>query len=274
MTHMKAAHGNNAKGPKSDPNRLFALSLPVLMGATGVGMFALVAIALPPEPVHPFSEIAQAAGVSPLLLEVGTKTFSNSCALCHAPDATGIPRLGKPLRNSAYVQNHSDNELFDIIASGRMSDDPENTTGAAMPARGGRPIRDEAVRAVVAFLRSIQDPSQPVASVDAWVVDRTTQVAQAGDIVDSVGHELFVSSCSACHGQEGEGIPGLGKALDTSEFVGGLDETGLIKFIKMGRPIWDADNTTGLDMPPKGGNPALSEEQIADIAAYIRSIHE
>jgi len=47
----------------------------------------------------------------------------------------------------------------------------------------------------------------------------------------------------------------------------------LIGFIKSGRPIWDAANTTGLDMPPKGGNPALSDEDLRKIVAYIRALH-
>lgn len=265
---------NAPKPGQSDSNRWFALTVPVILTATAAGMIGLAAAAVPKAQPHPYAAVAEAVGAVPLVLEVGEKSFAKSCALCHAPDATGIPRLGKPLRNSVYVQNHSDEELFTVIASGRMSDDPENTTGAMMPARGGKAIRDEAVRAVVVYLRSIQDKAQPVASLDAWIVDKTTTVAQAGDIVGSVGHELFVSSCSACHGQAGEGLPGLGKALDTSEFVNALDDEGLIKFIKMGRPTWDAGNSTGVDMPPKGGNPALSDEQIKDIVSYMRSIHE
>ena len=281
---MPAPHTSNASGtqkpgniqrrPASDPNLLAAVSVPLIMATTAIGMFGLVLWARPVAPEHPLAESARAIGTTPLVLEVGTRTFANSCALCHAPDATGVPRLGKPLRNSAFVQERTDDDLFDMISSGRMADDDANTTGAAMPPRGGSPIKDEAVRAVVAYLRSIQDKSQPVASLDAWIVDKNASVAQSGDLVDSIGHELFVSSCSACHGQAGEGLPGLGKALDTSEFVGSLDDAGLIKFIKMGRPTWDAENSTGIDMPPKGGNPALTDEQLKDIVSYMRSIHE
>ena len=46
----------------------------------------------------------------------------------------------------------------------------------------------------------------------------------------------------------------------------------LLTFIKTGRPIWDAENTTGIDMPPKGGNPALNDDDIVAIIAYIRSL--
>jgi disulfide bond formation protein DsbB len=36
----------------------------------------------------------------------------------------------------------------------------------------------------------------------------------------------------------------------------------------------DPLNTTGIAMPPKGGNPALTDGQIVDIVAYLRSIQK
>lgn len=57
-----------------------------------------------------------------------------------------------------------------------------------------------------------------------------------------------------------------------SEFVSGLSDQELLTFVKMGRPIWDAANTTGIDMPPKGGNPALTDDQLLNIIVYIRSL--
>lgn len=86
------------------------------------------------------------------------------------------------------------------------------------------------------------------------------------------GQELFVSFCSACHGSAGEGIQGLGKPLTTSEFVGDLSDEELLAFIKTGRPVDDPLNTSGVAMPPKGGNPALTDEQLRAIITYIRSI--
>jgi disulfide bond formation protein DsbB len=87
------------------------------------------------------------------------------------------------------------------------------------------------------------------------------------------GQQSFLL-CSACHGPDARGIPNLGKDLVTSEFVAGLTDEELLQFIKTGRPIWDPLNTTGLDMPPKGGNPALTDEEILAIIAYLRSLPE
>jgi mono/diheme cytochrome c family protein len=48
----------------------------------------------------------------------------------------------------------------------------------------------------------------------------------------------------------------------------------LVEFIKVGRDAGDPLNTTGVAMPPKGGNPAMSEQEVADIVAFVRSIHQ
>ncbi len=37
------------------------------------------------------------------------------------------------------------------------------------------------------------------------------------DIVQ--GQEIFISTCSACHGPDAKGLPNLGKDLTTSEYV-------------------------------------------------------
>lgn len=90
----------------------------------------------------------------------------------------------------------------------------------------------------------------------------------------NAGKATFATTCAACHGPAGEGVQGLGKDMTTSEFIAGLSDAELMAFIKQGRPIGDPLNTTGVDMPPKGGNPALSDAQLADIIAYMRSIHK
>jgi disulfide bond formation protein DsbB len=89
----------------------------------------------------------------------------------------------------------------------------------------------------------------------------------------SLGEEKFLS-CVGCHGLDAKGLAGLGKDLVNSTFVQGLDDDELLAFIKTGRPPSDPLNTTGLDMPPKGGNPALSDTDIRGINAWLRSKQE
>lgn len=94
----------------------------------------------------------------------------------------------------------------------------------------------------------------------------------AGDAAK--GEELFNGTCIACHGQGGVGIEGLGKNMPESEFIRDQSDEELLAFIKVGRPTGDPANTTGVDMPPKGGNPALTDNDILDIIAYIRTLQQ
>lgn len=100
-----------------------------------------------------------------------------------------------------------------------------------------------------------------------------TASSSSGPLGVADGQQLFVSSCTTCHGPAGEGMTGLGKPLTTSTFIAGLSDAELLAFIKNGRPVDDPLNTTGIAMPPKGGNPALTDEQLQAIVAYLRSIH-
>lgn len=88
------------------------------------------------------------------------------------------------------------------------------------------------------------------------------------------GKEHYDTVCIACHGPGGEGVEGLGKPFTSSGFLRENSDEELLAFIKVGRPTGDPLNTTGVDMPPKGGNPALTDEQILDIVAYLRTLQE
>ncbi len=44
-------------------------------------------------------------------------------------------------------------------------------------------------------------------------------------------------------------------------------------FIEVGRSKSEPENTTGVDMPPKGGNASLDQDDLFDIVAYIRSLN-
>ncbi len=88
------------------------------------------------------------------------------------------------------------------------------------------------------------------------------------------GRDKFIGSCSTCHGQQAKGLPGLGKDLTASKFVQGLSDAELILFIVKGRAANDPANTTKVEMPPKGGNTALRDQDIADISAFLRTLQK
>jgi disulfide bond formation protein DsbB len=85
------------------------------------------------------------------------------------------------------------------------------------------------------------------------------------------GKRTFLS-CMACHGKDATGVKNMGKDLVHSQFVGGLTDDDLVAFIKKGRGPTDPGNTTHIAMPPKGGNPALKDDQLKDVVIYLRSL--
>jgi len=91
----------------------------------------------------------------------------------------------------------------------------------------------------------------------------------SGDAV--AGADVYKGTCSACHGGDLAGIEGLGKPLAPSDFVNSNSEEDLAAFIAVGRPTSDPANTQGLDMPPKCGNPSLDDQDLLDVAAYLKA---
>ena len=87
------------------------------------------------------------------------------------------------------------------------------------------------------------------------------------------GEELYNGSCIACHGPEGVGVEGLGKPWVGSEFINNSTDEELVEFLKVGRPADHPDNTTGIAMMPRGGNPSLTDEDLRDLVAYMRSLN-
>lgn len=88
------------------------------------------------------------------------------------------------------------------------------------------------------------------------------------------GKEKYTAVCAACHGSDAKGLPALGKDLTTSAFVKSQSDEQLRAFIIKGRPASDPDNTTKVDMPPRGGNSTLTDSDIDDIIAYIRTLQQ
>jgi len=88
------------------------------------------------------------------------------------------------------------------------------------------------------------------------------------------GKTKFEGTCASCHGLDAKGLPNLGKDLTTSDFSKDLSDKDLIAFVMKGRSTSDPANTTGVDMPARGGNPALTETDLYDIVAYLRTLEK
>jgi mono/diheme cytochrome c family protein len=84
------------------------------------------------------------------------------------------------------------------------------------------------------------------------------------------GATLYAQNCTSCHGVNLEG--GIGPALNPIEKLPGvpnsLDPNFLIQIITNGRKPQSGDPRQ-TEMPPKGGNANLTDQDVRDLAAYI-----
>lgn len=94
---------------------------------------------------------------------------------------------------------------------------------------------------------------------------------EGGNPTLASGEKHFMSTCATCHGRDGHGMPKLGKDLHDNGFTQGLSDDELVAFLIEGRAAWDPLNEQGVDMPPRGGNPALTDENLREIVAYLRT---
>ena len=86
------------------------------------------------------------------------------------------------------------------------------------------------------------------------------------------GASLFGQNCATCHGASlGGGIgPALNPIVKLPDVTDPLDPNFLINIITNGRTHQPGDpGSASSVMPPKGGNPNLTDQDIKDLAAYI-----
>jgi cytochrome c5 len=114
-------------------------------------------------------------------------------------------------------------------------------------------------RDIAAFIMASNDPVLPTisgSSADSNIPD-----------IGMSGSEIFNATCTSCHGSNGKGtIPGV---PDFTEKDGRLSKSDEVLF----KHIKEGFQTPGnaMVMPPKGGNPKLSDN---DLKAVLKYLHE
>jgi disulfide bond formation protein DsbB len=123
------------------------------------------------------------------------------------------------------------------------------------------------VSLLVLGLSACGDTEEPAPTATA--VEEVEEAPVTGALT---GEDIYAGLCVACHGADAKGIAGLGKDLTTSEFLASQTDAEMVAFIVEGRPADHPDNTTGVSMPPRGGNPSLTDEDLAGVVTYLRSL--
>lgn len=223
--------------------------------------------------------------IDPEIALHGRSMYDLACTVCHGVTGLGRPGLGRDLVHSDFVADRGDGELVRFLTIGRPVTDPLNTTRVAMPPRGGHDtLTDADLAAIVAYVRGLQDPRRlpdlppraPAKPADTAAELAAALEAAGGDeeLAEFIasGRRLYAASCVACHGADGVGITGSGKPLRNNPFIQERDDDALLAFLLRGRDPSDPINTTGVGMPAKGGNPALDDDDLLDIIAFLRTL--
>lgn len=82
----------------------------------------------------------------------------------------------------------------------------------------------------------------------------------------AIGESIYPSSCVACHAADGAGVlPGVPDLTPTDGPLA-LADAGLMKRVAEGFQ----SPGSPMAMPPRGGNPGLSDEDIKAVVLYMR----
>ena len=181
----------------------------------------------------------------------GDRLYDTHCSSCHGAD--GMGGVGVPIALPSFLNSVSDEFLKKTIRQGRP--------GRIMPAF---PVLSDAqLGAIVSYIREWSDKPAPAE-------DLTPVKGNAAH-----GRELFNKHCVHCHGEEGRGgvgtgvtlsrkrdLPIIAPALNNQGFLKAASDVMIRDTIMLGR-----EGTPMTSMMVAG----LSEEDINDVVAYIRS---
>lgn len=181
----------------------------------------------------PVEEVAK----DPQALKMGGRLFASNCSVCHGSDAKGA--FGFPnLADKDWRWGGSAETIKTTIMGGRM---------AAMPA-WGEVLGEAGVKNVAAYVRhelaGLPLPADTKADLQA-------------------GQQAFSTTCTACHGANGQGTEAMGAPNLThpAGFIYGTSLTQLEQTIRHGRQG---------HMPAQ--NELLGNDKVQLLAAYVYSL--
>jgi mono/diheme cytochrome c family protein len=225
---------------------------------------------------------------------LGAPTYMLHCPVCHGVqgEGTDVP----PLRNSQFVQTAGDAAVVTAIADGRP-----NTEMPAWLLSNGGPLTEAQIGELVAYLQTLQGvasvppatpmPPEPTEAPPApnaptpeparpSLPGETGPAALlAGDTAQGVGE--FGLYCAPCHGPQGVeevGAPNPGSDDGIVPELNPIDPTivdpdpnifatNLDLFIEHGSI--PSGPSPLIMMPPFGDDKLLTEQEIADLIAYV-----
>ena len=177
---------------------------------------------------EPYEAILADEALMKTVRDTGRQLFGDNCAACHGRDGRG--RANYPdLTDDDWLWGGGPELIEQTMRVGINTAHPDTRIGQ-MPAFGRDQMLDrEQVRNAAAYVYSLTNP------------DYSTP--ENLDRIDA-GHEVFVSTCAACHGDNGQGNVDVGAPnLTDARWIYGGDLDTIIASVHGGRqghmPTWD-----------------------------------
>ena len=222
----------------------------------------------------------------------GKKIFDTKCASCHGKDGKGNPSMAKMFKVApeelnlvaGVVGDDTDDEMLAIINKGKgkmpayekqltveernavvtylLSLAPkkeEPKKAEAPPAKEEPAVKKEEVKEAAV-------PAEPAKAPEAAKKEETP-AAPAVKVSDAAKAD-YAKSCASCHGKDGKGNAAMANVFKVA--AAALD---LVDADTLGKSDADLSKVTadGLNKMPAYKS-KLTDAQIADIVAYIRSL--
>jgi nicotinate dehydrogenase subunit B len=206
------------------------------------------------------------------------------CAACHSPrDLLGAEKGGTSFLAGGTVDGWeapalnslskaptpwTEDQLFNYLSSG-YSDAHGVAAGPMGPVVSElAKLPKSDVRAMAVYLAALNEPASGSADVGPATATRLAEKSSVSPQSLSNGQRVFEGSCQGCHADGlGPKLFGVSPSLATNTNVHSALPDNLIKVIQQGI---DKPATADLGYMP-GFKDSLSDTQISDLAAYLRS---
>jgi mono/diheme cytochrome c family protein len=196
-----------------------------------------------------------------------TGLYAQRCAGCHGADGTLGP--GPPLNDSLFASLISEDDLRNVIASGRH--------GSLMPAwasSAGGPLTDEQVAVLVKGIKQQKWESAADSKTQKVYPSAPPLTAASGTKgTAKAGEKVYAVACAACHGDQGEGVHEVAGAINDKAFLTLCTDEEMRRYIITGRPDlgmpnFAEDESRGSDFKP------LTSQQVSDLVALLAQWRE
>lgn len=183
--------------------------------------------------------------------EFGKLIYDKGCLSCHGPEGRG--GTGGQIGNRVFLESASDEFLWRTVAHGKQGSGMRGfLEGSSMGALMA--LNSSDIDHVVAYLRTLEKKPR---------VDLLNR--EFPGTSEASGREIYLGKggCSKCHGEHGEGSSG--PSLNTQGFLKAATNGYLAATIIMGR------QGTEMRAFNASGNSPLTQREVMDLVAYIRS---